>query len=69
MINKYYVILLFFAALLFIGCKAFMSLIIYTSFSKINTKNTKEKQAFGADILSFPHKDILKIAIPSLKEE
>ena len=43
MISKYYVILLFFAALLFIGCKAFMSLIIYTSFSKNQYKKYKKE--------------------------
>ena len=46
MISKYYVILLFFAALLFIGCKAFMSLIIYTSFSKNQYKKYKRETSF-----------------------
>ena len=46
MINKYYVILLFVSALLFIGCKAFMSLIIWDSFSKGQYKKYKRESGF-----------------------
>ena len=46
MINKYYVILLFVSALLFIVCKAFMSLIIWNSFSKGQYKKYKRESGF-----------------------
>ena len=46
MINKYYVILLFVSALLFIVCKAFMSLIIWDSFSKGQYKKYKRESGF-----------------------
>ena len=46
MVNKYYVILLFVSALLFIVCKAFMSLIIRGSFSKGQYKKYKRESGF-----------------------
>lgn len=46
MINKYYVILLFVSALFFIVCKAFMSLIIWDSFSKGQYKKYKRESGF-----------------------
>ena len=46
MINKYYVILLFVSALMFIVCKAFMSLIIWDSFSKGQYKKYKRESGF-----------------------